>query len=162
MDSTFWVANASPLILLSKAESLHLLPNMSESVVIPSVVVREIGAKKEGVYLLEELKKYDRFFIQENVDVPEDILAWDLGAGETQVIVYGKRHGANRVVLDDLEARRCAKVMCVATFGTLGLVARAKKLGVLSQARPVIERLCQQGLYATSELINWILNEVGE
>lgn len=162
MDSDFWVVNASPLILLYKAQSLHLLPDMSKSVVIPSIVTREIGAKKDGMHLLEELQKYSEFLIKQEENVPLDILAWDLGAGETQVIVYGKRYGADRVVLDDLEARRCAKVLGVVTIGTLGLVARAKKLGVLSQARPVIERLCQHGLYATNELINWILNEVGE
>ncbi len=162
MDSKFWVANASPLILLSKAKSLHLLPDMLESVVIPSAVTREIGAKKGGVSLLEEIKKYDKFLIKEDLDIPNDILAWDLGAGETQVLVYGKRHGADRVILDDLEGRRCAKVMGLATIGTLGLVARAKKLGVLKQARPVIEQLCHHGLYATTDLINWILNEVGE
>ena len=89
-------------------------------------------------------------------------MAWDLGVGETQVLVYGKRYSADRVVLDDLEGRRCAKVLGVATIGTLGLVARAKKIGILNQARPVIERLCQHGLYATDELINWILNQVGE
>ncbi len=100
--------------------------------------------------------------IKEDLDIPNDILAWDLGAGETQVLVYGKRYGADRVILDDLEGRRCAKVIGVATIGTLGLVARAKKLGGLNQARPVIEQLCQHGLYATTDLINWILNEVGE
>ena len=75
-------------------------------------------------------------------------MAWDLGVGETQVLVYGKRYSADRVVLDDLEGRRCAKVLGVATIGTLGLVARAKKIGILNQAGPVIERLCQHGLYA--------------
>ena len=100
--------------------------------------------------------------IKDDLDVPSDILAWDLGAGETQVLIYGKRYGATRVVLDDLEARRCAKVKGLPIIGTLGLVGRAKQLGILNKARPVIERLCQNGLYATNELINWILNEVGE
>ncbi len=162
MDSKFWVANASPLILLSKAKSLYILPSLLESVIIPSAVTREIGAKKEGVSLLEEIKKHDKFLIKGDIDVPNDILAWDLGVGETQVLVYGKRYGADRVILDDLEGRRCAKVIGVATIGTLGLVARAKKLGALDQARPVIEQLCQHGLYATTDLLNWIFNEVGE
>lgn len=162
MDNKFWVANASPLILLSKAESLHLLPNVSELVIIPSLVTKEIAAKSEGLYLLEELNKWDSFLIKDEEEVPSDIMAWDLGAGETQGLVYTKRYNAERVVLDDLEGRRCAKVMGVPIIGTLGLVGRAKQLGLINQARPVIERLCQRGLYATAELVNWMLKEVGE
>jgi predicted nucleic acid-binding protein len=61
--------------------------------------------------------------------VPPEILAWDLGAGETQVITNARRHGADRVVLDDLEARRGAKAMELKVIGTLGIVARAKRAG---------------------------------
>jgi len=134
MDNKFWVVNASPLILLSKAESLQLLSNMSESVIIPSVVTREIAAKKDGLYLLEELNKYDSFLIKDEEEVPVDILAWDLGAGETQVLVYAKRYGAERVVLDDLEGRRCAKVLSVPTIGTLGIVGQT--IGSVKSSTP--------------------------
>lgn len=42
---------------------------------------------------------------------PANILSWDLGAGETQVISHAVTNASDRVVIDDLEARRCAKAI---------------------------------------------------
>jgi predicted nucleic acid-binding protein len=80
-----------------------------------------------------------------------EVLAWDLGAGETQVIAHALRHGADRVILDDLEARRCAKAMGLRVIGTLGIVGRAKAMGRIAQATPVIEHLRRTGLYGCDE-----------
>ena len=97
-----------------------------------------------------------------DIDVPTEILAWDVGAGETQVIALGLKHNTERVVLDDLEARRCAKAVGQPVIGTLGLIARAKRLGHIKKAKPVIEQLCRTGLYASDDLISWILKEIKE
>ena len=90
------------------------------------------------------------------------MLAWDLGVGETQVIANAHRHGADRVVVDDLEARRCAAAMGLRVIGTLGVVARAKRMGQIGLAAPVIEQLRKTGLYVSEELVARILREVGE
>ena len=66
------------------------------------------------------------------------------------------------MVIDDLEARRCAKVMGLSVIGTLGVVGRAKVSGHLARAAPVIERLRETGLYVSDELVQRILHEVGE
>lgn len=79
-------------------------------------------------------------------EVSPEILSWDLGAGESQVIVNALLHGADRVVIDDLEARRCARSMGLNVIGTLGIVGRAKVMGRIEQATPVIERLQESGL----------------
>ncbi len=67
-----------------------------------------------------------------------------------------------RVVIDDLEARRCAKVMGLKLIGTLGIVGRAKAMGLIDQAEPVVRRLRETGLYASDELVRRLLREVGE
>jgi len=67
--------------------------------------------------------------VVDDEDPPANILSWDLGPGETQVISQAILHGADRVVIDDLEARRCAKAMGLAIIGTLGVVGRAKAAG---------------------------------
>jgi predicted nucleic acid-binding protein len=85
--------------------------------------------------------------VDNEVATPE-ILSWDLGAGETQVITNAQSHGAERVVIDDLEARRCAKAMGLKVIGTLGIVGRAKAMGLIDQAEPVVRRLRETGLYA--------------
>ena len=91
-----------------------------------------------------------------------NILSWDLAAGETHVIGHAVMRSAGRVVIDDLEARRCAKAMGLAIIGTLGIVGRAKVTGLVDRAGPVIQRLRETGLYASDEIVQRLLREVGE
>ena len=66
------------------------------------------------------------------------------------------------VVLDDLQARKCAELFEISLIGTLGLVVSAKRKGVIAVARPVIERLIAVGLYISSALLTNILVGIGE
>ena len=162
MASKRWIANASPLILLGKTDNLDLLDTLADVVAVPQAVVNEIGAKSDGTPILQLLNRNPAFSIVNDEVVSPDILSWDLGAGETQVIANAQRYGADRVVIDDTEARRCARSMGLQVIGTLGVVGRAKSTGKIQRAAPVIERLRETGMYVSKELVKLILQEVGE
>jgi len=66
------------------------------------------------------------------------------------------------VVLDDLQARKCAELFEIPLIGTLGLVVLAKRKGVVPLVKPVIERLAAVGLYISSAVLTRILIGVGE
>jgi predicted nucleic acid-binding protein len=157
-----WIVNASPLILLGKANKLALLGKIGEQIIVPEAVVYEVSAKEDGESMLSFLKDDARFTIQKNIEVPNYLLAWDLGAGETQAIALALKLNPERVVLDDMEARKCAKSFELNVIGTLGLVARAKHLGLIEQARPVFQELADSGMYIDSTLLASILVELGE
>ena len=108
MASKRWVVNASPLILLGKTDNLELLGALADVVAVPRAVVDEVRAKPDGIPIVQTLTHNAAFRVVDDEAVSPDILRWDLGAGETQVITNAQRHGAARVVIDDLEARRCA------------------------------------------------------
>jgi predicted nucleic acid-binding protein len=55
-----------------------------------------------------------------------------------------------------MEAQRCAKAMGLRVIGTLGIVARAKRMGRIELAAPVIDRLRKSGLYVSEELVAWM------
>ncbi|MFV2057894.1 MAG: hypothetical protein ACC707_15615 [Thiohalomonadales bacterium] len=141
MGNNCWVVNSSPLILLVKIGYVHLIADLANRVIVPTAVKNEIGVKEDGKTILELLRDDKRFLFEDDEDVHTALLAWDLGLGETQAINTAMRKDAERVVLDDMEARRCAKVMGLSVIGILGLVARAKQLGYIEQAAPIIE-LC--------------------
>jgi len=162
MASKSWLVNASPVILLGRAGFLNILADLADVITIPSAVVNEINVKVDGKDIIDVVRDHTQFQISESIDVPNELLVWDLGAGETQVIALALKQQYERVVLDDLRARRCAKAMGLAVIGTLGLVARAKRLGYIEKAEPLIRQLCQTGLYASEDLVNWILKEVNE
>ena len=79
-----------------------------------------------------------------------------------KVIAYALAHNAERVVIDDLEARRCAKAIGLGVIGTLGIVGRAKLMGRVDEAEPLIRRLRETGLTVSDELVQRLLREVGE
>lgn len=64
------------------------------------------------------------------------------------------------MVIDDLEARRCAKTMGLRVIGTLGIIGRATASGLIQQVKPAIEHLRETGLYVSEELVRQILREV--
>jgi predicted nucleic acid-binding protein len=157
-----WIANASPLILLGKADMVELLIRLPDVVLVPESVLDEISVGPDGDRIIEILRREGKIRSLPSVAVPTTLMAWDLGAGETQVIAAAASLAACRVVLDDLQARRCARAMGLRIVGTLGLVARAKRLGMIAGARPYFERLRQVGLYATDDLVEQVVREVGE
>lgn len=69
---------------------------------------------------------------------------------------------ASRAVLDDLQARRCARTLGIPVIGTLGVVLRAKRHGIIGEARPVVARLREVGLYLSDELVERALAHLGE
>ena len=157
-----WVVNASPLILLGKTSHLRLLSALADQIAVPRAVVEEIGAKPDGSQTLQAIADDPIFTLIDNTAPTPEILSWDLGVGETQVIANARARDAERVVIDDLEARRCAKAMGLTIIGTLGIVGRAKAMGLIDRAEPMIQRLRDTGLYASDELIRRLLREVGE
>jgi predicted nucleic acid-binding protein len=157
-----WVVNASPLILLGKIGHVALLSDLSDDLIVPEAVVREIGAKQDGERVLVEIASLAGARVEAEIPVPSDVAAWNLGRGESQVIALAGAGPNCRAVLDDLEARRCAQSMGLPLIGTLGVVLRAKRKGVITAARPVIEHLRRVGLYASDALIEQALAHLGE
>ncbi|WP_133513144.1 DUF3368 domain-containing protein [Candidatus Thiosymbion oneisti] len=160
MASRRWVVNASPLILLGKTDNLHLLAALADVVTIPRAVAKEVGNKPDGEAMLQALAANPTFVRADDEPVSPEIFDWDLGEGETQVIANARCHGADRVVIDDLKARRCAKTMGLRVIGTLGIVGRAKASGLIERVEPTIKHLRETGLYVSEELVRLILREV--
>ena len=157
-----WVVNASPLILLGKIGHVGLLGALADQVAVPRAVADEVGAKPDGGATLQAISDAPSFLIVENEAATPEILSWDLGAGETQVLAHALAHKEERVVIDDLEARRCAQAMGLGIIGTLGIVGRTRAMGLIGQAEPVVRCLREFGLYASDELVRRLLKEVGE
>jgi predicted nucleic acid-binding protein len=162
MAPSRWVVNASPLILLGKIEQIPLLGALAGEIAVPGAVIREVSAKPDGERTVQMLTAPESAIVVDNEVPPVNVLSWDLGLGETQVISHAFIHSADRVVIDDLEARRCAKAVGLAIIGTLGIVGRAKAAGLIERAEPVVQRLLQTGLYTSDEIVQRLLREVGE
>jgi predicted nucleic acid-binding protein len=94
--------------------------------------------------------------------VPEQILGWGLGPGESSVLALAYANQGMEAIIDDLAGRRCASLLGIPVRGTLGIVLAAKKRGVIPQARPIIETLIRSGMYLSRTVIEEALRRVNE
>jgi len=61
-----------------------------------------------------------------------------------------------------LAGRHCAEALGLPLRGTVGLVLAAKQAGQIVAARPVLERLRENGMYLSDAILNRSLRWVGE
>ena len=157
------VANAPPLIFLSHVDGIDWLARFSsEPVTVPEAVIAEIEAGFEGPKLATKLRDNPKFDIVSDLAISAVIAAWDLGAGESQVIARCDAQSGSRAVLDDKAARDCARSLGFPIIGTLGVVLVAKRRGWIKAARPVIDELLAHKLFLAPDLVRVALAEVGE
>lgn len=93
---------------------------------------------------------------------PEEIIAWDLGAGETSVIALASAMTSSICILDDLAARNCAEVFQLRVIGTLGILLKAKAAGLVPRLQPEIDRLLSVGSMLAPSVIHKALGLAGE
>lgn len=157
-----WVLNASPLILLGKAGLLKVIAPLADRWIVPEGVLKEVAAKSPIDLFLRALTSCSQV---QRVDVPAmnpDVAGWDLGRGESEVITVTLSHPGSGAVLDDSQARKCAKVMDIPLIGSVGLIAWARRENLIPLAEPAIERLISVGLYIDPEIIVQVLKAIGE
>ena len=156
------VANASPIIYLARSHYFDLLHVAATEVMVPTAVADEILIRGQEDPAARALIETPWIRTVETLQVPQSVLAWDLGPGESAVIAWALAHPGCLAVIDDLEGRRCAETHKIRLRGTLGLVLRAKRRGIVPQARPILQRLRGAGMYLSSHLLEMALAEVGE
>ncbi|MCC6579865.1 MAG: DUF3368 domain-containing protein [Phycisphaeraceae bacterium] len=159
--SECWVVNASPVILLARVGRLDLLERQCARLLLPAEVAQEIraGSSSDPARLAIDKGWAER--IPMGPPNPS-VLEWGLGAGETSVITVALRQDSALAVLDDRLARTAARSHGVSVIGTLGVVLRAKRAGLIAQAAPLLTELQRSGLYIRRDLMAEALGKVGE
>lgn len=157
-----WVVNASPLIVLAKVGQAHLLSALASQVIIPWAVAHEINAGPPDdparLWLAgAKLPVVDVPFL------PPELLAWDLGAGETAVMSYALVNPGWTAILDDNAARKCARSFGIPVKGTLAVVILAKQNGLVTSAADVLRQLQDHGYRIQATIVRDALaRTVGE
>jgi len=157
-----WIIDASPLILLGKSGQLGWLPQMGR-IAVPESVACEVAAGSPTDPALQWLATAEgAACIVTDTALTSDLIAWDLGAGETAVISMARANPSHEAVLDDAAARRCAMVFGIPMRGSLSFVALAKKRGLIPACRPIFEQMIAAGLYVSPALVEQVALAAGE
>lgn len=133
-----WVVNASPVIALARVGQVELLARLPGQALIPQAVAEELSVAPEDDPARIALES-GIFKAVKAPAIPETILAWDLGKGESAVLSYVLAHPKSVAILDDGAARRCARSFSLALTGTLSVVILAKQHGLIDSAAQVLQ-----------------------
>lgn len=135
------ICNTSPIQYLYQIELLHILPALTERVIVPPAVVEELSVGKALGLNLPDLATLNWVTVRRPVSEPALPLVTDLGPGETEVLMLALELHEAVVVLDDALARRVAETLGLRLTGTLGLLLDAKRAGLITAVGRLLDQL---------------------
>ncbi len=154
------IGDSSALIALAICDALDLLTALYDKVYIPQAVYQEItqGDRPESdklrIFLREKVKNVDMTnYVY--LDAYADI-------GETEAMLLYKQLSADVLLIDDKKGRKVATMNKIEIIGSLGILLKAKKRGLLNEVSTSLNRLQNSIIYLNQTLINEVLELAGE
>ena len=146
------IADTSVLIVLEKVQELSLLKELYQSIIITPEVKEEFGKSLPGWVKVEAVRdeKYLKF------------LSAYLDIGEASVIALSEEKEDPLLILDDLKARKNALRIGVPFTGTLGVLQKAKDLGLIKVIKPQIQKIEKAGFRISPKIIHELLKRNNE
>jgi predicted nucleic acid-binding protein len=157
------VSDTSPVLSLARIGRLELLQLLYQRVLIPEAVFEELMAVPRSpddvdfaaVPWLVVAKPNDRRRV--------DQLCVDLDRGEAEAIVLALEQHADLLLVDERRGRRTAHAEGLVITGLLGVVAQAKRHGLIDAAKPVLDELIQRArFWIGPALYSEVLAALGE
>lgn len=160
------VSNTSPLLNLAIIDHLFLLPQQFGQIFIPEAVLAELKVNENlpGSSRLQSA-------LDEGWLVPHcvgnvalvRVLQRDLHQGESEAIALAVELGAEKILLDEKEARQAARMLGLSITGLLGIVLRGWHDGSIASVNGVLQRLQQEANFRIAPtLLTQLLQEGGE
>ncbi len=138
--------DASCLIVFHKILKMELLKEVYPNLGVTSEVAKEF-----------KLKLPDSFNILEANNNYRKLLETQLDSGEASMIAFALENSNTLLILDDQKARKLAKKLKLTISGTLGVISKAKKLGLISEVRPLLDEIRKTDFRLSKELIQKFL-----
>lgn len=158
------VSNTTPLIGLASIGQFGLLEQLFGVIYIPEAVFdevvvagRDFGGAKREVSTAVWIKT-----IPINNRLAVDVLLDDLDLGEAEAIVLAQELDADWVLMDEKKARRKLNQLKMPKIGTLGILLKAKQIGLITTIRPELEILRENGFSISQPVIDTILQAANE
>jgi predicted nucleic acid-binding protein len=158
------VSDTSVLHYLSLTRQFDCLPKIFGQIFIPPAVWNEINHVALSVHSLVKNAIADGWI---KVQSPQDeqavrSLLFSLGAGESQAIVLAKELQPSLVLIDDLDGRMAAQKLNLPVMGTVGVLVRARKTGLIPELKPLLDELIANRFRFDKILHAEVLRDVGE
>jgi hypothetical protein len=155
------IADSSPLIALAVISKLELLDKLYEKVYVPNAVFQELADNDRA--FANELRRFLTGRIKEVKNrLAVDVLLSDIGAGEAEAIILALEQHPDAVLIDDLKARKFAKLRGLNIIGTLGILLKAKKEGLVQEIKPLLDDMLAANIRISEKIRELALQSAQE
>ena len=158
--SNIVVFNSSPLINLSKINSLDLIKKIYKQILIPNAVYDEVvikGTNKYKIYKIEELIRNQTIkIVAVNNQEIIKIFAKDLDYGESEVLALALQLKADLVVIDETDARNIADIYNLNKTGFIGILIKAHEVGYTDSVTRYLDLAIKKGFRINSKLYDYV------
>jgi predicted nucleic acid-binding protein len=141
------ISDTSCLILFHKIGELDLLRKVYDDIFTTPEVADEFSEPLPDWIRIKSVedKKYQKF-LETQVDI-----------GEASAIALANEMDNPLLLLDDLKARKLAQKLELKFTGTLGIINKAKKIGIIDKIKPLIDKLLITNFRISQNIIDELL-----
>lgn len=158
------VSNTSPITNLGAVHQLNLLQQLYGNIIIPEAVNLEltgVGTPVPGTVEVQTFEWIETRRVANRNLVTQ--LQQELDDGEAEAIALAIELNANRLLIDERRGRIVASRLGVKFTGVLGILIVAKRQGLISAVKPVVDDLIRTAEFRVAESLYFrILQDVGE
>lgn len=155
-------SDTTPIIALSAIGQLKLLPALFGQIHIVEAVLEECAAG--GKITVPDLRQLEWVIpvMNDSLAQPVSPLLFELDRGERDTLHFAMTMKADRVLLDEKMGRNLAEYLGLNVTGTLGVLLKAKQMGLIESFSESAEAMRRQGIYFSDALIQRLASRIGE
>lgn len=156
------IVNSTPLIVLCGIGQLSILRELYQEIWIPDAVYREVTAKEDLACV--QIKEAGTWIHVKKIrdHAEKKMYKAKLHDGEVEVMILAQELKADLLLLDDNAAKKTARYLGLTVAGTLGVLLRAKRQGVVKEIRPLLSKMRKNGFYVSADVESMVLEQAGE
>jgi predicted nucleic acid-binding protein len=155
------ISNTPPLLSLLKIDKLNLLKELYGNIIVPDAVFQELERGKQKPYY-QDLTLLNWIKIEDIKNPDSRAYFIDLDDGEAEVLILAKEQKADLVIMDEIMGRRYAKQLEFNITGTIGILLKAKEIGLINSVRKLLTELTEKGTWLSPKLISKAINLANE
>jgi len=147
------ITNTSCLIVLTNIDELRLLNELYGTITTTPDVIEELGVKQIPGWL--QIKSPSNLTQQK-------ILELQIDKGEASAITLALEFPGCPIILDDYKARKTAERLKLNVTGTIEVLIKAKRNGIIPSIRPILDKISQTNFRLSEDLVQEALYLAGE
>jgi predicted nucleic acid-binding protein len=148
------VSDTSPITNLSAIQHLDILRQLYGELIIPGAVYDEMVNLEYDVPGTKEVQtlSWIRTRQANNRSLVAELRS-EIDAGESEAISLAVELSADRLLIDDYQARVVASRLGLRFTGTLGVLLAAKSRGFIMTVKPIVDDLIHQAGFRVSNQV---------